>query len=257
MPTRREDRERRRAERLAAERAQASAERRRLILGYIVAGVLGAAVLGGIVIALASGGGGDSDDPTAGSIDPGDYPNAHIEGRSGFIHEVQPDDREGTPPPELQQGDLETAARQANCDLQLDLEDEGNTHVRDDTVNYKTNPPTSGNHNPQQQADGAYEEMPAEVNTVHSLEHGRILIQYSPDLPEDVQMELKGVFDESPQGMLFFPNPDMPYDVAVTAWTNLMGCEQYEGAATLDAIRDFRDIYRGNGPEQIVPIFFD
>jgi Protein of unknown function (DUF3105) len=256
MPTRREDRERRRAERLAAERAQASAERRRLIMGYIVAGVLGAAVLAGIVIAVASGGGG-SDDPTAGSIDPGDFPNAHIEGRSGFIHGVQPDDREGTTPPELQQGDLETAARQANCELQLDLEDEGNTHVRDDTVKYKTDPPTSGNHNPQQQADGAYEEMPAEVNTVHSLEHGRILIQYSPDLPEDVQMELKGVFDESPQGMLFFPNPDMPYDVAVTAWTNLMGCERYEGAATLDAIRDFRDIYRGNGPEQIVPIFFD
>jgi hypothetical protein len=49
----------------------------------------------------------------------------------------------------------------------------------------------------------------------------------------------------------------MPYEVAVTAWTNMMTCDRYEGAATLDAIRDFRDIYRGNGPEQIVPVFFD
>jgi hypothetical protein len=252
MPTRREDRERRRAERQAAERAQASAERRRLIIGYVVAGVLGVAVLAGIVIAIAGSGGGGGDG------NPGDLPEAaHVETRSGFVHDVEPDDREGTPPPELEQGDLETAAREANCDLRLELEDEGNTHVQDDTVNYKTNPPTSGNHNPEQQADGAYAEMPRPVDTVHSLEHGRILIQYSPDLPEDEQLELKGVFDESPQGALFFPNPEMPYEVAVTAWTNMMTCDRYEGAATLDAIRDFRDIYRGNGPEQIVPVFFD
>jgi hypothetical protein len=99
--------------------------------------------------------------------------------------------------------------------------------------------------------------MPRPVDFVHSLEHGRIEIQYSPDLPEDQQLELKGVFDESPQGVLMFPNPDMPYEVAVTAWTNMMTCDRYEGRATLDAIRDFRDIYRGNGPEQIVPIFFN
>jgi hypothetical protein len=251
MPTRREDRERRRAERLAAERAQQSAERRRLIIGYMVAGVLGTAVLAGIVIAIAGSGNGNG-------TDPGDIPDAaHVQIDSGTIDDVPLWDQDGTPPPEIQQGDLETAARQANCDLQLELEDEGNTHVRDNTVNYKTNPPTSGNHNPNPQADGAYTEMPDQVHSVHSLEHGRILIQYSPELPEDEVLELKGVFDESPDGVLFFPNPDMPYEVAVTAWRQLMGCDRYEGAATLDAIRDFRDIYLGNGPEQIVPISLD
>jgi hypothetical protein len=249
MPTRKEDRDRRRAERLAAERAQQSAERRRLIIGYIVAGVLGTAVLAGIVIAIAGSGGG-------GTPDPGDFPEAaHIEPQSGFDHDVEPDDREGTPPPELEQGDLETAARRANCELQRDLPQEGATHVKDETVNYKTNPPTSGDHNAEQQADGAYAEMPDPVHFVHSLEHGRIEIQYSPDLPEEDQLALKGVFDESPEGMLFFPNPDMPYEVAVTAWTQLMGCESYEGAATLDAIRDFRDIYRGHGPEPVAISF--
>ena len=48
-----------------------------------------------------------------------------------------------------------------------------------------------------------------------------------------------------------FPNPEMPYEVAATAWTQLMGCKKYEGAATLDAIRDFRDTYRGLGPEPL------
>jgi hypothetical protein len=31
----------------------------------------------------------------------------------------------------------------------------------------------------------------------------------------------------------------MPYEVAATTWTNLLGCPTYEGAITLDAIRAF------------------
>ena len=31
----------------------------------------------------------------------------------------------------------------------------------------------------------------------------------------------------------------MHYEVAATAWTNLLGCPEYKGAITLDAIRDF------------------
>ena len=47
-----------------------------------------------------------------------------------------------------------------------------------------------------------------------------------------------------------FPNPDMPYDVAVTAWTQLAGCKNYNDGV-LDVIRDFRDTYRGQGPEPV------
>jgi hypothetical protein len=84
---------------------------------------------------------------------------------------------------------------------------------------------------------------------VHSLEHGRVEIQYSPDLPEEQQLEIKGLFEESPDAVIMFPNPDMPYDVAIAAWRNLAGCKTYEGAATLDLLRVFRDVYRGQGPE--------
>jgi hypothetical protein len=58
------------------------------------------------------------------------------------------------------------------------------------------------------------------------------------------------VFDDDPAGMLLFPNPDMPYAVAVTAWTQLVGCPKYD-EGVLDVIRDFRDTYRGNGPEAV------
>ena len=59
---------------------------------------------------------------------------------------------------------LKEAAKKAGCDLRLHLKDEGHTHIPPGapTPDYKTNPPTSGNHvePPYQQADGAYSEMP-------------------------------------------------------------------------------------------------
>ena len=206
------------------------------------------AVVVGVGVVIASGG------TDTNQVNGEDIPAAaHIQVNSGFLHGVTPDGRTGTAPPALQQGDLQKAAAAAGCTLQLDLKDEGNTHITKESEipDYGTNPPTSGNHNPEQLADGAYSEMPAPWYFVHSLEHGRIEIQYSPDLSEQDQLALKGVFDESPPGMLFFPNDEMPYDVAVTAWTQLMGCKEYKGRATLDAIRDFRDTYRGLGPEPL------
>ena len=246
-----EERERRRQERLAAEQQELAAARRRLVFGYIAAGGLALAVVVGLVIVIASGG--DNGTQVGGK----DVPEAaHVQIHTGSLQGYDLDDRTGTKPPPLQQGDLATAARDAHCDLQLDLPDEGNTHIqsKSDAPVYKTNPPTSGNHWPDPLADGAYAEHPDPIYSVHSLEHGRIEIQYSPDLPEKDQLMLKGLFDESPAGVLLFPNPDMPYEVAATAWTQLLGCPKYEGQATLDAIRDFRDIYRGQGPEGQIPI---
>ena len=138
---------------------------------------------------------------------------------------------------------LKQAAKKAGCDLRLHLKDEGHNHIPPTapTPDYKTNPPTSGNHvePPYQQADGAYSEMPQEIDIVHSLEHGRMEIQYSPDLPEEDQLELNGLYDTMYGGTLLFPNENMPYEVAATTWTNLLGCNEYKGAITLDAIRDF------------------
>jgi Protein of unknown function (DUF3105) len=257
MSSRREDKERLRAERLAAEAREQSQARRRLIAGYFVAGLLGAAVLAGLVVVLLSGGDGDGGVEASANCD--DVEKAHVQSESGSVKGLELDCREGTPPPEIQFGDLQESARMAGCELMLDLPEEGNGHVPDTTpVTYETNPPTSGDHNPTNIADGAYltplnndtATSPNVRNFVHSMEHGRIEIHYSPDLPEEQQLALKGVFDEDPDGMLLFPDPNMPYAVAVTAWRQLIGCPQYD-PLTLDVIRNFRDTYRGNGPEQI------
>jgi hypothetical protein len=159
-------------------------------------------------------------------------------------------------------GDLAVSAEKAGCQLKENLPDEGNTHVPNSTpVHYGTVPPTSGNHNPVPISDGAYttpvtsdtSQQTNIRNEVHAMEHGRIEIHYKPDLPEEQQLALKGVFDADPGGLLLFPDPDMPYAVAVTAWTNEVVCPNYN-PVVLDVIRNFRDKYRGNGPEQQIPI---
>ncbi len=229
----RSEREKRRQERIESEREDASSNRSRLIVGYAIAStaVLAIAV---VVFILASGG--DSG---------GAQGDAHINLNAaiGSTNGIKPDDRAGTAPPAVKVADVKAAAKQAGCDLKLGLKDEGKEHIPQGSPppDYKTNPPTSGNHvePPYQQADGAYAEMPDEIDFVHSLEHGRMEIQYSPDLPEKDQLALKGVYDTMYGATLLFPNDKMPYDVAATTWTNLIGCPTYKGAITLDAIRDF------------------
>ena len=253
MASRKEEKERLRQQRIAAERRDAQAGQRRLLLGYVLAGLLAAAVVVGIIVVLASGGGGGGEgEQVAESAE-----NANIDPTSG-VPAADPDNREGTAPPAVEQARLEQAAEVANCDLRLDLPDEGNDHfTKENQGSYDTSPPTSGDHYGANEpgagalADGAYIETPPISRAVHSLEHGRIEIQYSPDLSEEEQLALKGLFDEDPEGMLLFPNPDMSYEVAATAWTQMLGCDRYEGGATLDAIRAFRDTYRGQGPEPV------
>lgn len=227
------EREQLRQERLEAEKAEKSSGRNRLVLGYAIAStaILAIAV---VVFLLATGG----DDSEGGG-------NAHINVNTsaGSTNGVQPDDRAGIVPAAAKETNLAIAAKAAGCELELGLENEGAEHIEpgSPTPKYKTSPPTSGNHvkPPYQQADGAYSEMPAEIDIVHSLEHGRLEIQYAPSLPQKAQLELKGLFDTMYGATLLFPNTNMDYEVAATTWTNLLGCPTYKGQATLDAIRAF------------------
>ena len=227
---REEERARLREAREEREKDHTSSERRRLMIGYIAAGAIGVAVIAAIVIvAISSGGGGSG--------------LSHIDTRSGSTNGVQPDDRSGPKPPAVKVANLKKAAKEAGCDLRLNLKEEGHEHIPQGSAapEYKTNPPTSGNHvePPFQQADGAYSEEPAKIDFVHSLEHGRMEIQYSPELAEPDQLALKGLYETLYAATLLFPNEEMPYAVAATTWRNLLGCKQYKGAITFDAIRDF------------------
>jgi hypothetical protein len=141
---------------------------------------------------------------------------------------------------------------------------EGRQHT-DGKVVYKTNPPTSGNHNPIPASDGIYDPggTPQIEKLVHPLEHGRIEYQYhagtSPAVIAQLTSLMKEQVPNQPGGtqpggylQLLFQNPTgMPSAVAATAWTHSITCPTFKGAATLDALRAFRAAYINKGPEFI------
>jgi hypothetical protein len=242
MASRKEQKETLRQQRLEEEAKTAGEQRRKQATGYALAGLLGVAVIAGIVIVIVAGGGGGSTNSPA---------NAHIVDIAGATTTsgAKPDARKGKrSTPGSLVAVLPAAAKAAGCELK-NPPDAGNQHVPASTaVHYKTKPPTSGNHDPVPLADGAYLTTPPARHFVHTMEHGRVEIEYSPSLSVADQLKLKGVFDEDFTDMLMFPNADMPYQVAAAAWDHYLGCKTYNDKV-LDAIRAFRNTYRGNGPE--------
>ena len=231
------ERDRLRQERIEAEERESRGGGNRMIVGYAIAStvVIAIAVL---VFVLVSGGGDDSN----GNTDDG---GAHINGDENYgnTNGVSADERAGIIPAAAKVTNLKEAANKAGCELRLKLPDEGHTHLPKGSQppDYKTSPPSSGNHvePPYQQADGAYSDEPEQLDVVHSLEHGRMAIEYSSDLPDKAQLELKGLYDTMYGAALMFPYDEMVYDVAAATWTNLLTCRTYKGQATLDAIRAF------------------
>jgi Protein of unknown function (DUF3105) len=168
---------------------------------------------------------------------------AHVNEKSGSTHGTILDERAGIAPPPGKEVALAKAARQAGCYLLRNVPVEGDRVISPNApaAEYQSDPPMFGPHValPHQQADGAYLVSPEVSATVASLNHGRMTIQYAPDLAEDIQLELKGLYDTMYGGTLFFPNNAMNYAIAATTWGNSLDCSGWEGTKTLDAIRLF------------------
>ena len=217
---------------------------RRLIAGYAIAGLLVVAAVVAVILIVS---GGEEDGES------GDIRAASIDLRTGVTDGKEPDTREGTAPAGRAGTDLAALAEQAGCTLTEDIKDEGNTHIPpgQPAPEYITSPPASGDHYPDPQADGAYSEPISPLRYIHALEHGRIAIGYSADLDDEAQLALKGVFDQDPGAMLLFPYEEMDATVAAVAWTRLLACDEWAGAATVEALQSFRDRWRGRGPERL------
>jgi hypothetical protein len=120
-------------------------------------------------------------------------------------------------------------------------------------VKYPTNPPMNGPHYPVPAQDGSYlgKRPPPTGQWVHSMEHGRVVIQYRPDLPARKLAALQALYDESPYHVLLVQNnTGMPCEAAATAWGHGVLCPKLTDAS-VDALRAFRDRYRDHGPETV------
>jgi hypothetical protein len=232
MSSRQEEKERRKRERQEAEQAAqagtARKKRMQLVFGGVIAIV---AVIAIVVVALGAFGGSDGE--------------AEVAKGAAAI-----------PAPKI--SDIKEAAKAAGCTLKEDLPNEGAGHEEKDfkPSDYKQNPPTSGNHFPQWAQDGTYNpgDTPDLGQLVHTLEHGRIDVQYTPGTDAKTRAQLETLVNESDGGyhMLLFQNETkMPYAVAASAWDHYLGCPTMN-PQVFDAIRAFRLEHIDKGPE-IVP----
>jgi Protein of unknown function (DUF3105) len=216
------------------ERKEAAAASRRKRLQLVGGGVLAVAAIAAIVIAIAAaGGGGDEQEASAPS-----------------------DASAAVKLPEQQSSDLQAAAKAAGCTLS-NPEFEGAGHEEKDfkPSDYKTNPPTSGAHFPEWYDDGVYE--PGTTDNlgmlVHTLEHGRINVQYKKGTPAATVDQLEALLAEQNDGyhMLLYENTTgMKPQIAATAWTHSLTCDKMNDKV-FDAIRTFRARYIDKGPETV------
>jgi hypothetical protein len=235
VSSRQEEKERRRRERQEREEAAAAkaAVRRRLQL--VAGAVLAVAAIAAVVIAITAGGGSSSNSSAKEQLGTAAVPAKKI-------------------------SDFNEAVKAAGC-VFTTYPSEGRQHLASDTAvnnNYKTNPPTSGDHRPTPAPDGVYApgNPPDKENAVHALEHGRIEIQYASSITKQQRAQLNTLFNERVKGvegyheLLFQNTTNMPYQVAAVAWTQLLGCKTMNNQ-TFDAIRAFRDRFVDKGPELI------
>jgi hypothetical protein len=143
----------------------------------------------------------------------------------------------------------EAAAKAAGCDgtKATEFESEGRGHTTDikTPVTYKHNPPHSGEHY-QVPADwGFYDKQQPDVQTVHNLEHGHIVITWK-GLSKDDQKLLHDAWDKNQYHLLVEPRDKTPKaGVYYTAWAVQLYCKH----PSKEALQYMIDNYRDQGPE--------
>jgi hypothetical protein len=109
-------------------------------------------------------------------------------------------------------------------------------------VEYTSDPPTSGPHQPGPPIAGVADDPITRPIQVGILERGDVLIQHAPDLPAE---DLDALRELAGEHVVVAPNPDLPEPVVATAWVYKRTCS----AVDLAALQDFMDERVGKGPE--------
>lgn len=235
MASRQEEKEARRQARLEQEERERKAAARNKRLQLVLGGLLAVGIVAAVVVALAASGG-DDDGDMAGTSS-GNQAQATAE----------------LPEPSIL--DEAEAAKAANCTVEQ-TPNEGRDHEeREFTADdYETNPPTSGVHFPSWAQDGIYEpgNTPPIGELVHTLEHGRINVQYAPGTSPKLIAQLETfVAENDGYHMLMYENTTgMEEAVAATAWDFVLRCPE-PSPEMWDALRTFRDAHIDRGPEKV------
>jgi hypothetical protein len=237
-PTRREER---RAEaeqrRLAIQRA--AARRRRLKMGAVVASIL---VVGGGVAAFAL-------------TRPATVSSAALERR--FLADTTAAETAGC-------GSIQTIDPYPGS-AELDRE---HSPTLPPLSTYPSQPPVSGPHAPIPPGPlsaGVYSDPPDIGRAIHDLEHGAVVIWYSPDAPDQAVKRVTDFFSRSDEETKVVVAP-YQYDqaggtlpagteMALAAWHHLRTCDQVNVAVAFQYVHAYRldpdhtEDYKGDAPE--------
>src|SRR6266849_4193858 len=114
------------------------------------------------------------------------------------------------------------------------MPDQGNSHIPDNQrFSYNSTPPTSGSHWQSPTSWGIKDAQEANERTTHNLEHGGIVIAYSPTLAAEDVTKLKslarGLMNSSFRKIILEPYQQLSdTKIAVTAWTWILKLPAYD-----------------------------
>jgi hypothetical protein len=134
-------------------------------------------------------------------------------------------------------------------------------------VNWNTFPPAGGQHYGQWAVWGFWTEPVDPKQVVHNEEHGGVVIWWGPKTPTSEIEKLRAFYSSSPNSMFGTPlgtikGKSLGSKIALTAWTGDTSKYQIKGYYGIGhvaicptfnegAFKNFRDAFRGKGPEGI------
>jgi len=128
---------------------------------------------------------------------------------------------------------------------------DGRDHVAEpEKVIYASNPPTSGNHWGRTAQWGFYKNnVPADEQIVHNLEHGAVVVWYNPDkVSEQEYTDLFAIYQQMSQDefrTLLVARPSLETKVAMSSWGFLLKSD----AIDKDQLLGFQQRHKLRGPE--------
>lgn len=139
-----------------------------------------------------------------------------------------------------------TALREAGWTYQ-NPKSQGRQHVEDLPASFKPNstPRASGPHSNQTIIYGSYSDTVPELNAVHNLEHGAVIIWYGPEVSQSTVEQINEYYNNDPNGLIISKHPGLGDDIALVAWTHVARGPRFDE----NAFNRFIDQFGFKGPE--------
>jgi hypothetical protein len=112
------------------------------------------------------------------------------------------------------------------------------------TITYPTKPPVSGEHAPQPAPCGVHDKQIPDEEQVHTLEHGSVGIQFSPDLDPAQIKSIEDLVATYQDHVFSAPYSGMDTPIAVTSWGHMMKLDSFDETA----IKDYIEAFQSNPP---------